>query len=50
MAPSRKQTSSETRRLVIDLHTTKDNSIGQIGKILNLRHSSVFDIIKRYKN
>ena len=49
MAPSGKQKSSETSWFVIDLHTIKGKSIKQFGMLLNLSHSPVFDIIKRYK-
>lgn len=49
MTAKRKETSPEIRKLVIDLHLERGKSIRETAKIVNLSHSTIFNIIKRYK-
>ncbi|XP_055910398.1 uncharacterized protein LOC129944755 [Eupeodes corollae] len=49
MAPKGKQTSVELRKLVIS-HSQDGKSVREIAKIVQRSHSTVQDIISRYRN
>lgn len=49
MNAKRKETSPEIRKLVINLHMERGKSIRKTAETVNLSHSTVFNIIKRYK-
>lgn len=49
MNAKRKETSPEIRKLVINLYIERGKSIRKTAETVNLSHSTVFNIIKRYK-
>ncbi|KFM57292.1 hypothetical protein X975_11472, partial [Stegodyphus mimosarum] len=49
MNAKRKETLPEIRKLVINLHIERGKSIRETAETVNLSHSTVFNIIKRYK-